>query len=162
MPHMRGNDDLLDRLSLLIRGLHILEIPVATTQQYTRGLGSTVAEIRDLLDEAATFEKICFSCCDEPSFVDYLAGCGRKRVIIAGIESHVCVLQTAIDLNEGGNYTPVVVVDCVSSRRLSDKDASLDRMRGEGIRVTSSEAILFELCRRAGSAQFKQISQLVR
>ena len=85
----------------------------------------------------------------------------KKFIIVAGIESHVCVLQTCLDLL-GGDYIPVVIEDCVSSRRLSDKQTAMNRMRQEGVLVSSYESILFELCRFAGNDEFKSISKLVK
>jgi nicotinamidase-related amidase len=106
-------------------------------------------------------EKTAFSCCDEPAFTSALAALHKQFVLIAGIESHVCVLQTVIDLLERG-YQPVLVEDCVSSRKEGDKDISVHRMLKEGALVTTYESILFELCRFSGTDAFRAISKLVK
>ena len=106
-------------------------------------------------------EKQAFSCCDEPRFFEDLAYHAPKYVIIAGIETHVCVLQTVIDLINSG-YRPVLVEDCVGSRRLNDKAVAIGRMRSEGAIITTSESLLFELLRYSGTEVFKKISKLVK
>jgi nicotinamidase-related amidase len=178
-PHMAERDALLANLPLLLRGLRILDVPLIVTQQYSKGLGSTIPEIRETLGwendppktgqspdpgeaTAAPFiEKIAFSCWDEPAFRDALQELARERVLLAGIESHVCVLQTAVDLKQAG-YIPVVIEDCTSSRRERDKRAALHRLQAEGILITTYESILFELTREAGTDTFKAISRLVK
>ncbi len=160
-PHMAEAEDLLIHTGILIRGLNTLGIPLVLTEQYPRGLGTTIPEIRTLLDEVRPVEKIAFSCCDEPGFMSRLAALSRKFIIIAGIESHVCVLQTCLDLFER-DYVPVIIEDCVSSRKLSDKQNAIYRMRQEGALVSSYESVLFELCRFAGNDEFKAISKLVK
>ena len=104
---------------------------------------------------------MAFSCCDDTGFMNELKTFGKKNVIIAGIESHVCVLQTTIDLLEN-NYQPIVVEDCVSSRTLNNKNMAIERMRQEGAIITTYESILFELCRFSGTDAFKAISKLVK
>ena len=106
-------------------------------------------------------EKISFSCCDESRVMEGIATSGKENIIIAGIESHVCVLQTTIDLIHNG-YHPVVVEDCVSSRHENDKRMAIERMREEGAIITTCESILFELLRFSDSKQFKEISRLVK
>lgn len=160
-PHMHEKDDLLKRNSILIQGLQFLDIPLIVTEQYTRGLGYTIEPIKNLFHGFNSIEKISFSCCDEPLFNDQMKWLRKKFVIIAGIETHVCVLQTMEDLLEQGNI-PVIVEDCVSSRRLSDKASAIARMRQEGAIVTTCESVLFELCRHAGNERFKAISGLVK
>jgi len=115
----------------------------------------------DLIKGFPLIEKTAFSCCDEPEFIRALAETHKQYILIAGIESHVCVLQTVIDMVERG-YQPVLVEDCVSSRKANDKTISVRRMRKEGAIVTSYESILFELCRFSGTDEFKSISKLVK
>lgn len=160
-PHIYKHDFIGDNTAKLIRGLKVLGLPVILTQQYTIGLGETVSVIRDSLPELAPIEKNCFSCCDEPMFKDSLKRVDKKFVIIAGIEAHVCVLQTVLDLLTDG-YIPVVVENCISSRKNRDKKIAVDRMRQEGAIITTYESILFELTRFAGTHQFKEISRLVK
>jgi nicotinamidase-related amidase len=161
LPHIYENQQLLANTLVLIEGLKALEIPLIVTEQYRKGLGITVPEIKNLFSPFNPMEKVSFSCYDDRAFGKALAATGQKSVVICGIEAHVCVLQTAIDLMEN-NYMPVVVADCISSRKPDDKQTAIKRMRQEGIIITSCEAILFELCRAAGTDQFKAISKLVK
>lgn len=161
LPHIHDNDALLARTDILIRGLQILDVPMLVTEQYTKGLGFTVEPVKSLFREFSSSEKISFSCCDDPGFFEKFKSLNRRFVIIAGIETHVCVLQTVLDLLEK-NYLPVVVSDCVSSRNTQDKEIALRRIEKSGGIVTSAESILFELTRFAGSDTFKSISRLVK
>ncbi len=161
LPHIYENQQLLANTLVLIEGLKALEIPLIVTEQYRKGLGITVPEIKNLFSPFNPMEKVSFSCYDDQGIGKALAATGQKSVVICGIEAHVCVLQTAIDLMEN-NYMPVVVADCISSRKPDDKQTAIKRMRQEGIIITSCEAILFELCRAAGTDQFKAISKLVK
>ena len=160
-PHMHQEEALLLRCAILIEGLQVLEVPLVITEQYPRGLGSTVHQISALMEQQSVIEKIAFSCCDEPSVMQSPVFQSRKTFIVCGIEAHVCVLQTVIDLKEAG-YTPVVVVDCISSRNPEDKRVAVERMRTEGAVITTSESILLELARVAGTIEFKAISRLIK
>jgi nicotinamidase-related amidase len=160
-PHIHENERLSSNTSVLIRGLKELKIPVLVTQQYSRGLGPTIPGIEELFDPFSYIEKTAFSCCDEPEVIMKLEGTAKNFILLAGIETHVCVLQTAIDLLERG-YKPVVIEDCVSSRKQTDKKTAIRRMEKEGAIVTSYESVLFELCRYSGTAEFKAISALVK
>ena len=131
------------------------------TKQYTKGLGETIEPIKKAADHQKHIEKTAFSCCDEPMFNEVLAVTARKYVIVAGIEAHVCVMQTVVDLIERG-YVPVLAEDCVGSRKLNDKAIAIERMRQEGAVVTTYESILFELLQYSGTDTFKQISKLVK
>ncbi|MFZ4520338.1 MAG: hydrolase [Bacteroidales bacterium] len=160
-PAINGHEQLSKNVPLLIEGLKALEVPIIVTEQYVKGLGPTVPEIAKKLEGIERIEKASFSCCDEPRFMMELASSGKDFVIIAGIESHVCVLQTVIDLQQNG-YHPVVVEDCISSRNPNDKLMAIERMRKEGVILTTYEAILFELLRYSGGETFKAISKLVK
>lgn len=171
MPAMKSNEELSAAAVKLVKGCRILGVPVIMTQQYTKGLGPTVAAIAEALTEplgeengAAEFhpvEKTSFSAMGEPAFVDALEQLGRKTVIIAGIEAHVCVQQTVIDLLEKG-YTVFVANDCISSRSNTDKKYAQRRMGDAGAVGTTYESILFELLGGAKEPGFKQISALVK
>jgi nicotinamidase-related amidase len=154
-------DDILKSSQILLAGLNVLNVPIIVTEQYPKGLGVTIPEIKEYLAEYKPIEKLEFSCCGSDEFCSALKETGRKNVIVFGIETHVCVLQTVIDLIEMG-YQPVVVEDCVSSRKKSDRKIALNRMRQEGAILTSYESLLFELSRVAGSDTFKEISKLVK
>lgn len=161
VPAMEEGALFIENSKKLIQGMQILGLQVLVTQQYTKGLGETVAEVKELFPAFEYIEKKDFSCFDEPVFADKLAESGKTNVVICGIESHVCVLQTAVDLKAAG-YNPVVVMDCVTSRSLDNVDLAAERFRSEGIIMTSYESVLFEMTRGAGAAEFKEISKLVK
>lgn len=160
-PVMSEGEKLLQNCLKLIDGLQVVSVPLIVTQQYTKGLGPTLPSISGRITPFEYFEKNVFSCLDEPAVKDRLASLNRKFVVIFGIEAHVCVLQTCIDLLEKG-YVPVVAEDCISSRNHGDKETAVGRMRQEGAVVTTYESLLFELTRRAGTEVFKKISGIVR
>jgi nicotinamidase-related amidase len=145
----------------LIEGLQILSVPILITQQYSRGLGSTVPSVIQKFPEFSYIEKISFSCWDEPVFKEQVTRSGKPYIILFGIESHVCVLQTCLDLLAAG-LRPVVVEDSVSSRKPEDKRVAIERMKQEGAIITTMESILFELTRCAGNDIFKKISGIVK
>lgn len=160
-PFINENEQLTKNTVILIEGLKAIGVKILVTEQYTKGLGVTIEPLKNLLSEIGVVEKMAFSCCDEPVFYEKLALRSVRNVIIAGIESHVCVLQTAIDLLNNG-YTPVIVEDCVGSRNPNDKKIAIERMRKEGAVITTYESILFELLRYSGTDAFKKISKLVK
>jgi nicotinamidase-related amidase len=161
VPVMFKNEKFLSNSSRLILGLKELNIPIIVTQQYTKGLGETVQEISTLINPLNPIEKRSFSCYGEPGFVEKLENSDVKDVIICGIESHVCVLQTALDLKSAG-YNPILVFDCISSRTKQNLKLALERFHFEGIMVTSYESLLFELTVSADDPSFKAISKLVK
>ena len=160
-PHMQNSDALTHNIITLVQGLKILGVPTLLTQQYTKGLGPTIEPLAQELGAVSAIEKVCFSCCDEPVFIQALEKLGRRFIIVAGIEAHICVLQTVLDLVSAG-YTPIVVENCLSSRKENDKRVAVGRMRQEGAIITTVESILFELCRFAGNDTFKAISKLIK
>jgi nicotinamidase-related amidase len=160
-PVMAEKELLSARCSVMVEGLQILGIPILFTQQYTRGLGETISEISSSVSSFSYVEKSSFSCMDEPAFISLLEHSGKKTVVIGGIESHVCVLQTAVDLREKG-YRPVILSDCISSRSLAEKQIALNRFNLEEILVSTSESVLFELTRFSGTPEFKAISKLIK
>ncbi len=159
--HIHEHERLEKNTKILIQGLKALDVPFLITEQYKKGLGETIVGIKELIAEYPHFEKIAFSCCDDPKFMETLEISTKRTVILAGMETHICMLQTAIDLKERG-FHPVIVADCVSSRTPENKAIALERMRQEGVTVTSYESILLELCRVAGSDAFKTISKLIK
>ncbi len=160
-PHMDQKEELLRRTSILLEGFRVLQIPLVITEQYPKGLGPTLEPVSLILEREQVVEKISFSCCDEPAFSDKLKSLDRNTIIVCGIEAHVCVLQTVVDLVEQG-YRAVVVEDCISSRNPADKRVAVERMRSEGAVISTSESVLFELARVAGTDEFKAISRLVK
>lgn len=160
-PFISGNEALSLNAGILIKGLQALQIPIIVTEQYTKGLGPTIEPLQLLFNGKMPIEKLAFSCCDDQAFMLHLKGLDKKFIVITGIESHVCVLQTTIDLLEQ-NFIPVVVEDCISSRRLNDKLMAVNRMRRMGAVITTYESVLFELLRYSGTEEFKAISKLVK
>ncbi|MBN2805227.1 MAG: hydrolase [Prolixibacteraceae bacterium] len=160
-PAMAGKEKLLDHALKLLKGLVSLKVPVLVTEQYTKGLGQTLPELSACIPDFLPIEKRSFSCYDSPAFVEALEEEDAPNIILFGIESHVCLLQTAIDL-KGAGYLPVVVADCTTSRKESDWKLALERFRYEGILISSYESILFELTRSSESEHFRSISQIVK
>lgn len=161
-PHINNHEELLERTIILIKGLDILGVPITVTEQYTKGLGHTLSEVQEALAESyKPIEKMSFSCCGSDEFNKRQEGAGHSTIILFGIETHVCVLQTALDLLEKG-VCPVIPEDAVSSRKLSDKTIAIERLRQEGARITTVESLLFELCVVSGTDRFKAISKLVK
>jgi nicotinamidase-related amidase len=161
LPHMHEEAILLRNSARLIDGLKVLGIPFLITQQYTRGLGNSHPKILRRLTDIRYIEKISFSCCNEPQFISDLKKSGKRDVILLGIESHVCVLQTCLDLMAKG-FVAVVVSDCISSRNQNDKTVAIERMRQEGAVITTYESILFELTSEAGTDTFREVSKIVK
>lgn len=143
----------------LMQAATILSVPICATEQYPRGLGQTVPELAALLPDRV--EKLRFSCAE---CLDWVTGSGRNdgrhQVVLAGIETHICLLQTALDLLTAG-FDVFVVVDATRSRRDDDREIALRRMSDAGVRLITSEMAMFEWCEVAGHDQFKQISKLV-
>lgn len=160
-PFIYNNEELKIKTSKLIQGIKTLGINILVTEQYTKGLGFTINPLKGLLQDIHPFEKLSFSCCRENNFLTALENANKKFIIIAGIEAHVCVLQTTLDLLSSG-YIPVIVEDCISSRNVNDKIITVERMRSEGTIITTYESILFELLKKAGTPQFKEISKIVK
>lgn len=157
VPVMNDRELLIHNSEILLKGLQALEVPMYITQQYTKGLGMTVKEITEAAGTSAYTDKISFSAfeCIKDKIWD------KKYVIICGIETHICVLQTVIDLKEAG-YIPVIVTDCVSSRAPYNKEMGLERMKQEGAVFTTYESLLFELLKEAGTLTSKKIQALIK
>jgi nicotinamidase-related amidase len=158
---MHQKEKLLRNVLKLIRGAQVLEIPVILTEQYPRGLGPTLPEIKELLPDIKPIEKVSFNCCDEAFFCQALGKLRRKQVLIAGIEAHICIYQTAMALSRTG-FEVQVVGDGVSSREPENKLVALFKMGAAGVSPTTTEMALFELLRVAGGDKFKQISSIVK
>ena len=161
MPAIHSNEKLLKRIELLIQGIRILEIPILTAQQYTKGLGDTSKILKNALGEFKHIEKIAFSCCGEPEFVKKLKSTNRENIIVCGVEAHVCVQQTVLDLIADG-YNVYVIADCIGSRFENDRLYAEARMQSAGAVLTTAESVLFELLISADHPKRKEISQLVK
>lgn len=161
MPVIYEKEILEKNSVILIKGLKALGIPMTLTQQYTKGIGMTIPSIFEAAGTEEYMDKTVFSCYGDEAVRQRVDSLNKKTVIVCGIEAHICVLQTCIDLKEAG-YNPVLVVDCISSRKASDKEIAVKRAIQEGITVTTYESILFELTQKAGSDTFKTISKLIK
>lgn len=157
VPAMADKEQLIHNSCILLEGLQILDVPVVLTQQYTKGLGMTIPEIQTAAGTQEYIDKIAFTAYDsvEAQIRE------KKFVIVCGIEAHICVLQTVIDLKEAG-FVPVLVTDCISSRKVHDKEMGIQRAIQEGAIVTTYEALLFELLKVAGTETSKKIQKLIR
>lgn len=150
------------RMSIAVRGCAILGIPILVTEQYPQGLGSTVEELRVALpDEIEPIEKSTFSASRSGEFLSALDQTGRKQVIICGIETHVCVTQTALDLLDSG-FDVFLLTDCTASRYGHDREAGIARMRFAGAVPSSMEMALFELMADSKHPKFKEVQALVK
>ena len=146
---------------LLLRAAQRLTIPTVFNEQYPKGLGHTVQELRDLAPQAPVLEKIHFSAADDHATLAHLRGLERPHIVMAGIEAHICVLQSALGLAEAG-WSVFVVNDACSSRQLDDQRLAMTRLTAAGVTVVSTEMVLFEWLNRAGTAEFKDVSQWVK
>lgn len=158
------NQDILStytkNISILLEAAHELGIPVFATEQYPAGLGGTIPELKEKLPIAA-LEKLSFSCCGDSAIMERIESYGKKSIVVTGMETHVCVLQTVLDLIEKG-YQVHVVSDAVLSRNKKNWRIGLELMSSAGAIVTSAETVLFQLLKTAGTPEFKKLSKLVR
>jgi nicotinamidase-related amidase len=160
LPVINDQEAVLANCLKLIEVANILNVPATATEQYPKGLGATVPAIAERLpDRPEKIEFSCLNCLDWNSSASDPEG--RFKVVVAGIESHVCVLQTVLDLLSQG-FRVFVAADAVGSRKPLDREIALQRMASSGAVITTTESVLFEWCERAGTAEFKEISRLVR
>jgi nicotinamidase-related amidase len=158
MPAIHDADRIVTNGAWLIQIAQRLNVPVLASEQYPRGLGHTVAAIRKRLPAEAFMEKLHFSCAAERDCMRRIDALGRQQIIVIGAEAHVCVLQTALDLQAAGRDV-YLVADAVSSRSPRDVELALERMRAEGVRVVSREMVVFEWLHQAGDDRFREISR---
>lgn len=138
-----------------------LGIPSFVSEQYVRGLGPSLPEIRQAAGQARFFEKTHFSCAAEPGVTGLLQVGGRHQLLIGGMEAHVCVLQTALGMRAAG-FEVFVVADAVSSRTVANREAALERLRQCGAHIVTTEMVLFEWLHQAGTAEFRQLLPLIK
>lgn len=146
---------------ILLEAAKVLDMPVVVSEQYPGGLGPTLDEVKGRIEGVPRFEKMSFSCCRDRALKDRIDAPARKTVIVCGIETHVCVFQTVMDLLMAG-YRVVVADDAVCSRRAHDRSTALFEMGRAGARIYSTEMIAFMLLERAGTPRFKQLSPLFK
>jgi nicotinamidase-related amidase len=158
---MHGREDLVLRAQQLARGAGALSLPVLCTEQNPQGLGAIIPEIAAHLPAVQPISKLSFSCCASEPFMRALQATARRNVLMAGIETHVCVYQTALELIAKG-YCVEVAADACSSRTPQNRQIGIDKIRQAGAAVTSVETALFELLKVADGPLFKQILSIVK
>ena len=161
MPAMSARGELIANCQKLIRGARALGVPVLCTEQNPKGLGPTVPDIAGLLPGPAPAVKFSFSCAGCEEFMGQLSRAARRNVLIAGIETHVCVYQTALDLRSRGFHVEVAA-DACDSRRPADKQIGLEKCRDAGVGISCVETALFELLKVAEGPVFKEIVKIVK
>lgn len=157
---MTYREQIVKNTGQLIRVAGLLQIPVLTTEQYPAGLGSTVSELHTVLS-GTPIEKLSFSCAGDEGFLQALNTVHRKQVVLTGMEAHVCVAQTALDLLEH-DYAVFVVKDAVCSQNTSDWKTAMERLQQAGAVLTTREAVIFEWLGRAGTDEFKQVLSILK
>jgi nicotinamidase-related amidase len=158
---MQGKQALFKNIQILIKAAKILNIPILWCQQCPDTLGPTVPEIAQLLTDNEPINKAAFSCCGSEQFNSKLNGLARHQILLCGIETHVCIYQTTVNLLRKG-FDVNVIADAVSSRTPENKQIAINRMAAEGINISCTEKALFELLRTAEHPQFRQIAKLIK
>lgn len=160
VPHIAGHERIVWNIVRLLKGADALGVKAFATEQYPKGLGYTVSELREYI-ETNIPEKTMFSCRECGELLDAFADSGIQNVVIVGIEAHVCVAQTALDFISAG-LSVFICIDAVGSRFNIDRDTAFRRLEYQGAIPTTTEAVLFEWCEKAGSPEFKTISKLAQ
>jgi len=158
---MHEKEQLLENTQKLLKGAQLLGIPIVLTEQNPDGLGPTIPELKQLIPQVNPLPKFCFSCFQDESFARAILGLNRKQLLVCGIESHICVYQTAMDLLNQG-FEVQIIADAVSSRAARNREITLMRMQSEGARLTTVEMLLFELLQTARSPQFRELSRIIK
>jgi nicotinamidase-related amidase len=158
---MHDKDALIQNVVKMVQGATILGLPILWTEQNPNGLGPTVPEVKEQLHEVEPVTKLSFSCCGEERFTEKLAALDRKQALVLGIESHVCVYQTVVDLLASG-YEVQVIADAVSSRTPANMAIGLERCKIAGASITSTETALFEILQKAEGIEFKQMLKVIK
>lgn len=161
LPHIKEHEELLQNMIKLIQGLKLLDIPFILNEQYPQGIGKTVKEISEQLDGITPFEKVTFSCCGNDTTRQHILKSKKNSAIVFGIEAHVCVMQTCLDLLSN-NITPIIVTDCIGSRKQKDCDIAIMRLVQTGAVPVTYESLLFELCKTSLHPNFKEISAIIK
>jgi nicotinamidase-related amidase len=158
---MAGREEIVLKTRQLVEGARVLGVPTLFTEQNPKGLGPTLPEIAALVPDFRPAEKTSFSCCGSPDCMAHLRRSGRRDVVVAGMETHVCVYQTSVDLARAG-YAVFVLDDAVSSRYLHNYQSGLQSLRDAGCTVFSTETAVFQLLRVAATPEFKKVASLIR
>ena len=160
-PVMSDPRRVLHNCGLLMRAAQRLGLPITVTEQYPKGLGPTMVDLREYIPERGAFPKLHFSAAADQDILAHIKGLGRDQVVIAGIETHVCVLQSALDFKSRG-FEAMVVADACASRRIESEQMGWSRMRQCGVELLSVEMALFEWMHEAGTPEFKELSALIK
>ena len=160
-PAIENVDGVVANTIKLLNVADALEVPILATEQYPRGLGPTIDELVPLIPEGATIEKEHFCSTNDPTCAARLDDLGRRQVILTGMEAHICVLQTALDL-KAKDYEPIIVADAVSSRSSANHGAALDRARHEGVDIATTEMVVYEWLERANTDAFRKVLPLIK
>lgn len=161
VPAMAAATDTTKACAVLLAAAREVGVPIAISEQYPKGLGRTIPELAALAGTNPFFEKVEFSCHANPRLQAALMAGERRQVVIAGIEAHVCVLQTALDLRAAGHEV-FVVADAISSRQPESRIVAIQRMAAADVEIVTAEMVLFEWLRTAAAAEFKALSRLIR
>ena len=158
---MADKETVFANIQRMIRGAQALSLPILWAEQIPDKLGATIPEIADLMADLEPIPKTSFSCAGDAAFMAALEGHGRKQVLVVGIEAHVCVYRTAVDLAAAG-YAVEVVADAIASRIATNRDVGLRKMAALGVGLTSTEMALFELLGDAGHPAFREVQAIVK
>ena len=158
---MHDKEILFKNIRKTIKGAQVLDIPIILTEQYPAGLGPTIAEVAGLFENPNIISKTSFSCCGDDRFMQVLNDLHPENVLVAGIETHVCVYQTVRDLLKA-HFAVQIIAEAVSSRTKHNKRIGLKKIIKAGAEITSVETVLFELLREAGGEKFKKILEIVK
>ncbi len=158
---MHEKEQLLENMQKLLKGAQLLGLPIVLTEQNPDGLGPTIPELKQIIPQVNPLPKFCFSCFQDESFVRAIQVLNRKQLLVCGIESHICVYQTAMDLLSQ-KFELQIIAYAVSSISPRNREITLMRMQSEGARLTTVEMLLFELLQTARSPQFKELSRIIR
>jgi len=161
VPAMKKRQMVYDNCSHLIELAKLIDLPIVLTEQYPKGLGPTVPEIKEVLPSYAPLEKVTFDCCKGEGFIDKIASLQKTHIILTGMETHICVLQTCLSLLKEG-YFVHLVSDAVCSRKKDDFRTGVEIMRDAGAVINCTETVLFQLLEKAGSPEFKTISKRIK
>lgn len=152
---------LLNNLSVLIKGFQLLELPIIITEQVPNKLGKTINDVSSLFNQIDAIAKLTFSCAGEPEFIKRLDQTGADKIILVGIESHVCVYQTALDLLKQKRKVEIIV-DCISSRNLNNHNVAVEMMKVKGVSLNTVEMLLFSIQKSASGDTFRKLVKLIK
>lgn len=162
LPVISDGEHMISNLKILLKACSVTKTPVVYTEHYPKGLGGVPDDLKDTMpEESKRFEKIHFSCCREPGFTGLLRPEGRKQVVVSGIESHICVLGTVMDLLADGFHI-ALVSDACSSRKREHHEEALRAITGAGGLVVPTETVVYQLLQRAGTEQFRAMLPFFR